>query len=554
MILTAKGFRGISDVNIETAKITLIAAPNYQGKTSAMQCAAAILSGVQIPVEDVPKKDCWMLLKDGEKRAEISVEIPNVGAATLTYPDCNRITEGDFFEISEYAAGLKSLVNYSQKDRAQLLVDLLNAYPTAEQLNAELVKIGIVDPEAQKALWRKIETLTWDGAHKEVSQKGTKIKGQWEETSGERFGTAKCKSWLPAEWESDLETTTEETLKAELQKAQDWLDVVKSDSAVSEAETIRLKKLADMVPNLKQCVEQKTTVLHGLEVNRSAIEEGIANLPTAQQPETIECPHCQGKVSYAFGKLVIPQILTDEELKARQKNIDECRASLKKVVDEINTETEHLRKLQSELKISEDAARDLTKVKKRRKGEVDPKEKLPELEAALERAKGRLSAWEKKNRADKLIVQFEQNQKIVALLAPDGLRLVSMKSALGGYNAELKKICTLAKWATVEVKSDMSITMGNRYYSLLSESEQFRVRVALQVAAAVIDGSKIVLIDGADILDKAGRNGLFRVLMNSELEAVVAMTIDDIDQVPDLSKIDGVSYWIESGVSKALSR
>ena len=51
------------------------------------------------------------------------------------------------------------------------------------------------------------------------------------------------------------------------------------------------------------------------------------------------------------------------------------------------------------------------------------------------------------------------------------------------------------------------------------------------------------------MLDKRGRNGLFKALEVADVRALVCMTFSKREQVPDLAKAGlGRSYWIEGGI------
>jgi hypothetical protein len=100
----------------------------------------------------------------------------------------------------------------------------------------------------------------------------------------------------------------------------------------------------------------------------------------------------------------------------------------------------------------------------------------------------------------------------------------------------------------------MSISYGDYQYILLSKSTQYRVRISLQAAFTMLDGSQILLIDGADILDSAGRNGLFKMLTGLQSMAVVAMTIDKQEKIPAIEKLGGCAYWIENGTAVKICR
>jgi hypothetical protein len=88
---------------------------------------------------------------------------------------------------------------------------------------------------------------------------------------------------------------------------------------------------------------------------------------------------------------------------------------------------------------------------------------------------------------------------------------------------------------------------------LCSTSEQYRVRAVLQVAMADLDHSAMVVLDAADVLDGPTRSGLFALLVEASMPALVCMTLSRREQVPDLAAAElGASYWIEGGVAQPL--
>jgi len=105
----------------------------------------------------------------------------------------------------------------------------------------------------------------------------------------------------------------------------------------------------------------------------------------------------------------------------------------------------------------------------------------------------------------------------------------------------------------VSIDRTAAIEYGGRPYGLLSSSEQYRVRAALAVAMAQLDGSELVILDGADILDAPSRSGLFGLLESVGIPALVTMTLARREQVPDLAAAElGRSYWLSAGVVEPL--
>jgi hypothetical protein len=74
---------------------------------------------------------------------------------------------------------------------------------------------------------------------------------------------------------------------------------------------------------------------------------------------------------------------------------------------------------------------------------------------------------------------------------------------------------------------------------------------------ARLTGADLVVIDAADVLDAPRRSGLFRLLTEAGLPAVVCMTLARPDQVPNLASPSiglGVSYWLEDGLLDVLDK
>jgi hypothetical protein len=63
----------------------------------------------------------------------------------------------------------------------------------------------------------------------------------------------------------------------------------------------------------------------------------------------------------------------------------------------------------------------------------------------------------------------------------------------------------------------------------------------------------MVVLDAADVLDGPTREGLFDLLTEVGLPALVCLTLTRPEQVPDLAAAGlGMSYWLDSGVVRPL--
>jgi hypothetical protein len=549
MKLIVNSFRGIQKAIIELGSLTLIAGKNAQGKTSILQGAIACTCQT-IPL-DVDKKHAALLVKSGNASGEAELQT-DTGSVKVTFPDANKSSKGEALQISSIAAGLDSFVDYKKEgDRAKAFVDLLKAYPTKLELQDALRKAGY-EPLTED-LWKTIEIHGWDQALKNSTQKGATMKGEWAGIAGEEWGSKKAETYehpdslliMPMEYKKEVNVAN---LTEFLANLKGLLSAAQKDAGATEQQVNDLKAQADKVPALTADTKMLETSLQGLFKNREDIEKGLKLLPLAEQPKSMECPHCKGLVQLDNSKLVEVKLLTDDEIMARNTNIIQAKISLDKVKEEIAVQTEQWNAKKAELKLCQEAGTKLTKITKRRKDAVNTEDAIKKLESMIETTEKRLAAIQKTEAAKAVHNKILVNLEIVNILKPEGLRQEVLIRTMSKYNAALSQLCKLASWPRqIEVKDNMQIVIGGTLYQLASKGEQYCIRVALQVAAAMFDGSKLVLIDDSDDILGSWRGGLFKALLQLKIQAVIVLATDRSSQLPDLSRFGGRVYWVENG-------
>lgn len=552
-----KNILGIKTAEIHTQQITIIGGPNAQGKTSILRALAAGLTGKIIPVEDVAKKDALMLVHNGETAGEVHIDT-GTGESRIVYPLAERSTTGEPVEISSYSAGLDSILEYNQTERAKILSDMLQISPSRDDLVKSLpdVPASLIDQ-----IWPTIDVHGWDTAHESQKKEGAKLKGAWEQITGGKYGTGKAASWLPKNWSYELASKSLDKLNEEVKLLEEFYTVAVSNSAVSEAEIDRLKKLSAGIELLKSQVTNQKTELDGLQKNRTDIENGLRKLTNPASVKSVKCPHCSQSVQIVGDRL--EKALSADEVTKISQVWAETNESLKSVNAEIDRAKRSLNESETAVSNAEIASAQLKKLQARTAGESA--ESVETCKQKLETAKAKRDAVMAKKQADEKHAQITERVKIVKVLAPDGLRRSKMIEALTGFNNQLSQLCKTAGWDQVEIQPDMSIRMGGRPFGLLSGSEQFRVRVVLQIATALHTGDTICLIDAADILDSVGRVGLLKIIKTTGITGVIGITYHsnqlskETDAgkreemikslLPDVSKLGGVRYWVEGGES-----
>lgn len=563
MKISVSNFRGCERAIIEAAPVALIAGTNHSGKSSICLAVAAALTGSVIPylkfgkngpVSSLLKSQAGILVRAGMDKGAVSVE-SGTGKMTVTWPNLECKSEGQPPYASIYATGLLSIVDLDDKARSAALSNLLSTVPTKEDLAESLPEIS---SEKIEKIWDAISINGWDHAHNAVRERGAVLKGQWEGvTSGERYGATKAAGWIPSGWDEALAGSSEDALAADVAKAKRDLETMIADTATSEAEAAHLKQTiadAENLPDLtKDCAKARKE-------HEEATAARNALPPLLKDAETCKCPHCQKEV-------VVIQSRKGYELREPDKGIGKAEyekrgKALDAAIAVVMKKSQALQAIEQNI-AKHNALREMAGRAKTKLTEIEaaaakrPSETaINEAREAVRIAEDRLRMFTSKTGADRLHASIERNQLVIDVLTADGLRKRKLVRALDEFNAFLKTLTDKAGFRPVSVDEDMNIRLGGRLYALLSASEQYRVRAVFQIALAVKDGSSVVILDGADILDTPGRNGLFVLLpWCTTLRVIVGMTYNKPEQVPDLSALGiGESFWIDDGVCRPISK
>ena len=538
-------YRGVSLADLTVDGITLLAGDNGHGKTACCQAIGGILSGKPL-VYDLPAKKAKAIIRHGQKEAMVSA-IDGENSVSVILPDGKLSTVGaNPPAISAVAAGLVHIADMKDIERQRFLTTFLAATPTKEQLAAELPDI---DAALIERLWEHIQVNGWDTAHASAKEKGAGLKGEWKATTGgEVYGKNKAETWHPAVWEPDMMNITEEELLSQQKAAQEWRDAAIRSNAVSEAEIEALKQKAAQKDALVTAVADAETFAENWRTAVRDIEPLVRDGIPQKGAQIQHCPYCNKALEtkggivqkYAGGMSDKDYKRAMEKYNTDKKDMDEARLQLSQAEVDVA-------KAKAALAAAKQAEKDLAKATPQTAADTD---NTAEAEQRLAHAQARLDSFRAYHRALELHESIDLNAKIVAALAADGLRLRVLTVALTVANDHLIALCDWASWDAVTIAPDMSIMYGEVPYYLCSESEQWRVNAVLQIMVAKRDGSGMVILDRADVLQKAAKNGLFALLMAIGMNCLVAMSMSSPDEIPKAfnNGNDGLrAYWIEEG-------
>jgi hypothetical protein len=548
--IAIENFRGCAEARIECAPIALLAGLNGAGKSSIAQAVGCALTGEPYPAKGFPRAFVGAIVRMGADRAEVEVSHTD-GSVRTTWPEARSTTAGTAPTAGENAVGLDSIVALAPRERLRILAQCLHAQPSRDELMAALTERGLGFPHVIDSLWSAIETSGWDGAERHRRERGAEMKGQWRGVTGANYG-----SKIGASWRNDLADERESDLLAAVNRATQARDNAISAEAVSESERLRyLDEASDL--------DGKSANVIRFEGDVKEAEQAFArtrahrqNLPAAERRKSIPCPYCDGPifVHQDLGGTSLEKAgfddLDDAELKRRRLAIAEADGALAKANDDLAAAR---RKLGVATAIVERARKAKERLANWPRA-VESGTDLDTASAALARAEKRLGEFRVKIEADKIHEMIENNEVAIDLLGADGLRAQKLEQVLDVFvQATLRPLSVAARWGEVSIDEAGNIAYSGRPYALLSTSEQYRVRAIVAAGMAQLDGSALLVFDGADVLDAPSRSGLFGLIRAAGIPALVCMTAPRREQVPDLEQLRlGRSYWIERGTIEAI--
>lgn len=547
-----ENYRGIKSAEFEIGGITLIAAKNASGKSSIAQAVSACLNANPVPVPGMTKAQIGFLVRSGAMSGTAQLMLDDDNGVRIDWPKATVGTIGaNPPSASPYAVGADSVADLSETKRASMLTDLLMAYPTEPDL-AQAVKQAKLDDKLTGMLWERIQQVGWDQAFIQAKDKGVKLKGQWELYAGERYGAKKAESWLPQSWDAaTMNEGNRDTLVSELAKATEELEAAIASQAVDQS---RVEQATALSSNIQSLTDKIAALNVELKDTIAAKEQAMQNLQNAPHIPTLEhalaCPECGVLLKLTGNQLTTTAGGPTQEMIDEAKSV---RDELRKLADTANNLESSIRSEiaveTNNLQQAQNANAWLSSVTKTDVSGITTPEDIDRARVRQADAQTQLEYLDKKLGADKTHHQIENNQIIIDLLSPNGLRQNVLYAKVREFMTTwVKPLTFAANWHDVELDREMVLSYGGRLYSMLSESEKYRAKAALQVGMAMFLGDKVVVLDAADILDKEGRNGLIKMLMKSALSSLVCMTMPSKEEAPDLSRNGiGRTYWVEDG-------
>jgi len=176
-------------------------------------------------------------------------------------------------------------------------------------------------------------------------------------------------------------------------------------------------------------------------------------------------------------------------------------------------------------------------------------EELATLKGRIQKGESLLQAartyWTSLDAYDKAVEQktaLEANvarlETLCEALGPNGVRIQALTEAIGQFEAAVNVYTAPFGWEVKFQLDPWQVFVNGRPVETYSESQCFRVGIALQIAIAAVSGLKFAVVDRLDMLTTANRAIVTRMLLQAPLDQVFVLGSREAEQ--PLPKLPGV--------------
>lgn len=587
--ITAKHFIGARavDLDLDTA-VTIFAGPNGAGKSSLREAISAALTGDISRV--ALKKDYPSMVTEGSKKAVVSVDT-DAGSASLTLPDGKHVGLKVYTGALPYVLEPSTFASMKADERRTFLFDL-----TGLRATPDTVKASLLERECETAKVEKVLPMLRSGfpaAVKFAEDEAREAKGAWKTVTGEQWGSDKGEGWeaevplfdvkrhadvteqlaavdgrlakantevgalqvkhdaykaaiASAERNAEL---AESVTRIEAKLATDKQNLAQAEAALLEAQ----QRAGDapregLVHDLAYAVREFSAVIADTE---SVVQRGTGNILPWDNYDLSAIADAYSAYVDQFGE---PGANGDPEVRAKLPELTRARDLMKRSVENDERDLAAARAASESLKLKADVEtvteEHMTAARRSVTAATDQRANLrAELDKLNNAKRAAESASTKTKDAARHHADIAQWLAIAVALSPDGIPGDMLSKVLAPINHQLASLAAFADWAVPEIGADMAIRAGGRLYSLLSESEKYRVDALVALTIAVLSESRLVSFDRFDVLDIPGRGDLLALLddMAKEGEITTALVFGTLKKVPEGLPTTTRAHWIEHG-------
>ncbi len=577
-LIDIQNFLGARDVRIPLTKpVTIIAGANGAGKSS---CRDAIALALTADLGRVSlKKDAGQLVHaGGAKTATITIGTSD-GDYSVSIAAGGAIKDGS--KGRETALALPYVLDATRfsrlapDERRTMLFGLMNVRADGAGVRDRLLNRRH-DPKRVDLIIPLLRS-GFPAAHTEAKSRARDAKAAWKAITGEEWGSTKAEGWNaavpPSYSDQDPVPGNIAAIQVDIQESQALLDKITGTYSGLQMFAGARQRALENLARHRDTASKFARIQDKLQRDQRELQEWEGKLADLQKTRAIDsapqcsCPECGAFLEIRAGTTLH---LSEPRPSVNVSSYDTAIADATQARDLMKRSVESGIR---DLAVAEESAKEVKRLEDESQKHLpdeasmaEMKDQIDQQKKGLENLRAMLAALQETERqrstADETTRKAAAHHaEVVAwlaiadALAPDGLPAELLDDALGPLNDRLLRSHQDTEWLRAGVESDMTITGDGRPYALLSESERWRVDTMLTEAISHLSGLKLMVLDGADVLDLPARTSLVGWLSDlaydGEIDsAVVFATL----KAPVASTDEIGSVWIEGGVVQAVAQ
>ncbi|RQT08920.1 AAA family ATPase [Burkholderia contaminans] len=562
---------GIHAADLRLSKpVALFAGPNGAGKSSLQEAVRMALTGDTVRV--ALKKEYGSLITEGADAGQIVVACGDQ-ANSVMLPSGKLKRELAEDPRLPLVLDAQRFAHLGAAERRAFLYDLMGVKIGVDEMRVRLLeKLGLRDDALPAAAAARLAAVTpmlragFEAAQKEAADRARGAKQSWRNATGETYGSQKAATWRPAAVEFDEATLRK--LTGDRAALDDRIGELRQQIGAADAADTAARARASKIADLRT---RAAGYAKAVELAQLANDQVAEFLPKVEALRVLagaapagtecSCPECGALLRYLNGVLSAAAAAgaRDGEAAAKLpeyeqglKTLQNAAANRKRDVEAAESAATQLRALEDDAddsgaaaaRESGDAARsELVDLQRRRK-QLDTE--IATLREIERRASG---AADLAKQAEALHEDVAAYEAIADELAPNGIPADLLSEALTPMNERLTDLAEMSEWADVTITPEMEVLADGRAYSLLSESERWRVDAHIAAAISLFSGLKLLVLDRADVLVGPERDRLLYWLDDLAYTGQIdtALVFMSLKAAP-AGLPDGIeAFWVEDG-------
>ena len=534
--VTTNNWLGLPALSIDFDAMTVIAGKNGMGKSSLLEAIRFALID-QTSREVVRKADLVKLLSKGAKDGAVTISVDGREITrNIKTGNIGKVSVPALPDLAPWVLNHGLFMKKPEGDRRKAISELLQVRASPDAIAERLKSQGLSDAIAQDLKPHILKGF--EPAAKQATERAAEARGAWKALTGETYGDLKAADWAPEL--SDETPSLEELVKCETSLATVLGEIQGIDQAIggasramTESDRARQTELANKLPDLQAKQKRGEDKILGLKESITQLAAHAAG----NQGSTTPCPHCKMAIVIDRGNLKVPVEVDLVAMEQASRDLATAKVALTEAEGHMTKLHENITaaKLSKGMLANAGELVDVDALKEERAKKVVREVNLRTMVSTYKTQRADAAKLdglaERASKEHKLVQDYK---KAAELLGPNGIPAMLIAQTLGPINALLKEASDGAAWPTITLDAEMVLNLGDIAYAQCSESEQWRLDVAMNYALGKLTNLQLLLVDRLDVLDNDSRGPALKWLFGLSKNGWQVIVCATLKQPPTL--------------------